>query len=90
MQKEIIYQVMNGYVDLRLVSLPKNLAVADEFSDGKECGRLYERVYAAKNRLAEKIGEGENADVEEIIGCMCKIAKILAMKMYDYGMAAEQ
>lgn len=89
MQKEIIYQVMNGYVDLRMVSLPKNWTVVDEFSDGRECGRLYERVYAAKKRLAEKTGESENADVEEIIGCMCRIARVLAMKMYDYGMEAK-
>lgn len=86
MNKEIIYQVMNGDVDLEYSDLPENITVVDEFDSKRECGRLYEKVYAAKARLEERLGVQEDADVEEIIDCMASISKILAMKMYDYGM----
>lgn len=85
MQKEIIYQIMNGNMEPDLLSLPGDFTIVDEFSDGRECGKLYDRVYAAKLRLEEKLGSDENQDVEEIINCMNRISKILALKMFDYG-----
>lgn len=85
MQKEIIYQIMNGDLEVGQEYLSDNITVVDEFADGRECGRLYDKVYAAKLRLLEKLGTEENADVEEIIICMSGISRILAMKMYDYG-----
>ncbi len=85
MQKEQIYQIMNGNVDQREAGLPENQIVANEFGEGRECGKLYDRVYAAKIRLSERLNVNEDRDVEEIINCMGSISKILALKMYDYG-----
>lgn len=86
MQKEIIYQIMNGDVDLDHISLAGNVSIEDEFSENRECEQLYGEVYNAKLRLAKKLGEDEDADIEQIINCMTKISRILALKMYDYAL----
>lgn len=86
MQAELIYQILNGEIEQNEVLLPDGVEVADEFSEDRECGRLYERVYKAKLRLGKRLGMDEDSDVEEIINCMCSISRILADKMFGYGM----
>ena len=90
MNKEIIYQIMNGYIDVSTESLPQEIMVQNEFADGKECGQLYNQVYKAKLRLENKLRECDNEDIELIISYMSSIAEILSMKMYDYGKVANQ
>lgn len=85
MDKELIYQFMNGEVDTKYLSEKPQLTVDNEFVSHKECGRLYERVYAAKRRLLRRLRTEEDKDIEEIIGCMSDITRILAYKMYDYA-----
>ncbi len=70
MQAELIYQILNGEIEQNEVLLPDGVEVADEFSEDRECGRLYERVYKAKLRLGKRLGMDEDSDVEEIINCM--------------------
>lgn len=86
MQGELIYQIMNGEIDRDEVVLPDGVEVMDEFCDGRECGRLYDRVYKAKLRLGKRLGIDEDSDVEEIINCMSSISRILAVKMFECGM----
>lgn len=85
MDKELIYQFMNGEVDTTYTSVPQDFAIENEFASHKECGRLYERVYAAKRRLQRRLRTEEDKDIEEIISCMSDITRILAYKMYDYA-----
>ena len=85
MEKDTIYQIMNGYVDSEQLTLPETIAIVDEFDENRECGKLYEKVYAAKVRMEERFGEDAEPDIEEIISSMEKISEILAMKMYQYG-----
>jgi hypothetical protein len=86
MNKEMIYQIMNGDISLDSVKMPEGLQVEDEFAGGKECGRLYSEVYEAKQRLLERLEESEDADIETIISNMEAISKILSLRMYDYGL----
>lgn len=86
MQKEIIYQIMNGDMDLDRISLVGDVDIENEFSENRECEQLYNEVYNAKLRLVEKIGEEEDTDIEQIINCMSRISRILAFKMYDYAL----
>lgn len=88
MQKEQIYQIMNGNVNQQEADPQEVQTIADEFGEGTECGKLYDRVYAAKIRLSDRLGVNEDSDVEEIIDCMGGIARILALKMYEYGSGA--
>ena len=85
MQKELIYDKMNLFLTERMPSVPEGAVIEDEFAEGKECCLLYEGVYRARQNLCERLGEEENADVETIINGMEKIARLLAMKMFEYG-----
>ncbi len=44
MQKELIYDKMNGFLTDGLPSLAEGTVVEDEFAEGKECCLLYEGV----------------------------------------------
>lgn len=85
MQKELIYDKMNGFLTEGMASLQEGDAIEDEFAEGKECCLLYEGVYLAGRNLCERLGEDEDEDVETILNGMERIAMVLAMKMYEYG-----
>lgn len=85
MQKELIYDKMNGFLVEEMLSLPVQAAVEDEFAEDKECCLLYEGVYRAGRSLCERLGEDEDEDVETILNGMERIARVLALKMYEYG-----
>lgn len=85
MQKEQIFEKMNGFLTEDLLMLPEQHVVEDEFAEGKECCLLYEGIYQAERNLCERLGEDENKDVETILNGMERITRILAMKMYEYG-----
>ena len=42
-------------------------------------------MYQAERNLCERLGEDEDEDVEAILNGMERIARVLAMKMYEYG-----
>lgn len=90
MQKDIIYDVMNGHLTEDAFSMHQDVAVADEFADGKECARLYEEVYRAKLELCRRLGETENREIEIIIRNMERISRVLAIRMYEYGRGASE
>lgn len=85
MQKEQIFEKMNGFLTEELLMLPEQHVIEDEFAEGKECCLLYEGIYQAERNLCERLGEDENEDVETILNGMERITRILAMKMYEYG-----
>lgn len=85
MQKEHIFEKMNGFLTEELLLLPEQHIIEDEFAEGKECCLLYEGIYQAERNLCERLGEDENEDVEAILNGMERITRILAMKMYEYG-----
>ena len=85
MQKEQIFEKMNGFLTEELLLLPEQHIIEDEFAEGKECCLLYEGIYQAERNLCERLGEDENEDVEAILNGMERITRILAMKMYEYG-----
>lgn len=85
MQKEQIFEKMNGFLMEELPILPEQHVIEDEFAEGKECCLLYEGIYQAERNLCERLGEDENEDVETILNGMERITRILAMKMYEYG-----
>lgn len=85
MQKEQIFEKMNGFLMEELLMLPEQHVIEDEFAEGKECCLLYEGIYQAERNLCERLGEDENEEVETILNGMERITRILAMKMYEYG-----
>lgn len=85
MQKEQIYDKMNGFLTEETLSVPEGTVIENEFAEGKECCLLYEGVYKAGRNLCERLGEDEDSDVEAILNGMERIARLLSMKMYEYG-----
>ena len=73
MQKELIYDKMNGFLTDGLPSLAEGTVVEDEFAEGKECCLLYEGVYQAGRNLCKRLGEDEDSDVETILNGMERI-----------------
>ena len=84
MQKELIYDKMNGFLTEGMYSLQEGTAIEDEFAEGKECCLLYEGVYQAGRNLCERLEEDEDSDVETILNGMERISRPLSMKMYEY------
>ena len=84
MQKELIYDKMNGFLTEGMSSLQGGAAIEDEFAEGKECCLLYEGVYQVGRNLCERLGEDEDSDVETILNGMERISRPLSMKMYEY------
>lgn len=83
MQKELIYDKMNGFLAEGMVSMSEG--IENEFAEGKECCLLYDGVYQAGRNLCERLGEDEDSDVETILNGMERIARLVSMKMYEYG-----
>lgn len=83
--KEKVYDLMNGSLVLETEEKEIAALVVNEFGNGMLCERLYREVYEAKCRLCERLNVAEDADVELIIDNLLDIGQILAMKMYDYG-----
>ena len=85
MRKEMIYDMMNGFIDLEKITEPLDMEVQNEFCNGRECEKILGKVYYAKSKLGERLGNDEDDDVEQIINGMDEIARILSFKMYEYG-----
>ncbi|NBJ94535.1 hypothetical protein [Parablautia muri] len=85
MQKELIYDKVNGFLTDGMPSLLEGAVIEDEFAEGKECCLLYEGVYQAGRNLCERLGEDEDSDVETILNGMERITRLVSMKMYEYG-----
>lgn len=80
MTKEEIYDCMTVHY------IYPNPDIPFEFEDGKPCSDLYGKVCDARLRIAERTGiDFEDRDLLEIIESMEGIARLCALKMYDYG-----
>ena len=50
MQKELIYDKMNGFLTERMPSVPEGAVIEDEFAEGKECVAFCTRGYTGQGR----------------------------------------
>lgn len=83
--KKMVYDLMNGSLELDLCTAPEKELVVNEYADGGKCEQLYGEVFAANRRVCQKLGVDEDRDVEIIICNLLNIGEHLSMKMYDYG-----
>ena len=77
---EWIYETMMGEME---EAYP---GVDNAFAPGEKCEQLYAEIYEANQRLCQRLGAEEDADVEIIINSFFKMNRELCMKMYFYGM----
>ena len=59
--------------------------VTDEYAPGSYCDRLYCAAWEARNRLTDRLGAEEDADLEVIFDSFCDITFHLCRRMYQYG-----
>ena len=83
--KRMIYELMNGALNLEEYPVPEGEIVKNEFEENGVCGILYKEVFDANRRICERFGVGEDKDVEKIISNLLQIGEYECMKMYDYG-----
>ncbi|WP_242964018.1 hypothetical protein [Blautia pseudococcoides] len=83
--KRMLYELMNGTLDLETHPVPESRNVKNEFEEGGVCGELYKEVFEANRRICERFGVPEDKDVEIIISKLLQIGEYECMKMYDYG-----
>lgn len=83
--KQRVYDLMCGEIELDSCQVDESEYVTNEFAPGTFCNQAYEDIFEANERLCERLGVAEDADIEFIINRCLEIAKHLSMKMYDYG-----
>lgn len=84
--KQLIYDLMNGSLDLENNTIEESRYVENEFSEGKVCQTAYSEILDAYQRICERLGGGEeDIDIEVIMNNFNTIMKHLCMNMYDYG-----
>ena len=83
--KQLIYDLMNGSLDLENNAIEESKYVEDEFSEGKVCQTAYAEILDAYQRICERLKVGEeDKDIEVIMNNFNTIMEHLCMKMYDY------
>lgn len=89
--KQLIFDLMNGYLVGENNIVEDKIAVEDEFAEGKICYNAYAEIMEAYQRICQRLGDKEeDEDVEIIINHFNTIIKHLCMKMFDYGYSFSQ
>lgn len=88
--KQLIYDLMNGNINLEKYPVQESKYVENEFKKNKFCNIAYQRVYNANQRLCKRLKLEEDNDVECIISNLLDIQSYLCFKMFDYGVFFNQ
>lgn len=84
-KRRLIYDLLNGSLDLDRCPVPESQLVQDEFARGRLCDRLYEEIYQANLALCKRLGVDSDDQIEQMINHFSQITERLCDKMYDYG-----
>lgn len=83
--KEIIFDLMNGILELEYYPVKESIYVRNEFTEESFYTKAYEEVFKANCRVCKRLGVQDNKDIELMINNLLDIGKNLSMKMFDYG-----
>lgn len=84
-QKERIYELMQGDIDLEKFPVKEAAIVKNEFMNGSYCDELYEGVIKSKISICNQLGVDECPEVEIIISNLFLMMRYFSYKMYDYS-----
>lgn len=59
--------------------------IENAFAEGTQCAKLYSQIYAARERLCDRLGLEEDPDVEILLDSFFEINRELCLKMFRYG-----
>ncbi len=78
---DVYYTLLGELVEDNAVTWVENA-----YEPGSECDRLYSQALDAYEQLRKRLGvQGEDPDVEIILGNLISIQRILCQKMFLYG-----
>lgn len=83
--RDLVYDLMNGFIDLNEERIPVSQYVANEYADGKKCEQLYDEVYNMKLHLFMRLRSDDDEELEQLVNRLCEIESIMSHKMFDYG-----
>lgn len=85
--KQLVYDLMNGSLNLKDYPVEESRYVENEYEEGKFCEETYSKIFDLNRKLCERlgIGDGEDKDVEDMINYLFDIQRHMCMKMYEYG-----
>lgn len=83
--REWIYDAVNGQLAEGEDYTHAGIVITNEFKKGSECDRLYEEVCQLRKKLCARYRTSQMEELEVIIDDMSEIARIVGLKMYDYG-----
>lgn len=83
--KQLIYDLMNGVLDLQNHPVRESSIVTNEFEEDRYCGVMYQEAFDARQRLYQKLGTDDDVDVEFIINSYSDMTYKLCMDMFDCG-----
>ena len=79
---EVVYDILMG----NRMEHPSIIPVENLFEEGSTCDRLYSDIFDANQRLCRRLGaQGEDEDVEIIIGSFFSLMRIVGERMFYYG-----
>lgn len=79
------YYAVNGELTDEESYLIAGIEIKNEFTDGEPCDILYDEAYAAKEVVCRKLSVEEDKDLELIFDHWSAIMKIVAERMFEYG-----
>lgn len=78
----MVYDLMNGSLELDLCAAPEKELVVDEYAAGSKCDQLYEKVFAENRRICQRLGVEGDKDVEIIIRNLLNIGEYFSKKIW--------
>ena len=79
--EDVYYTLLEETIDAAKVPGVENL-----FVPGSPCDQNYNRMLWAYEHLCQRLNrEGEDADIETIISSLLENQRMIALKMYEYG-----
>lgn len=83
--KVLIFDLMNGSLDLEQYPVKESKIVKNEFEEGAFCAKAYNQIFDASCRLCRRLGVEEDKDIEIILDNFERIIEHMAVRMYEYG-----
>ncbi|MCD8018964.1 MAG: hypothetical protein LUF92_05080 [Clostridiales bacterium] len=83
--RELVYDLMNGLINLDRNPVPESRYVENEYAERMECETLYAEAQKIKFHLFKRLGSDDDIELERMVDCLCEIGNLMSRRMFDYG-----
>lgn len=85
MDKKLIYDMLNGFIDCDRLSLPVDFSTEQILDSEKSFEHLLDQIYESKMHLYDKLDDEDDKDVELIVNRIEELCRVVSYKMYELG-----